>query len=180
MRQTGIALACLLVVACAKPDPHADLRKLIGFHRQLIAIDRQVTAASDAYTRASSAALNANDNRALFRAAQDLRAAMAGLAPLAAQTGVPDLSSGDAAGHARSALGSLSAQIDAREDVADSVQLLSDPDTPHPDAIAAVAAAGDQANAAVIAESSEMVLAYGALGVTPDRIDSRRGGLLGK
>lgn len=105
---------------------------------------------------------------------------MGSLAPLAAQIDVPDLASRDAADHARSALGSLSAEISAREDVADAVKLLSDPHKPRPDAIGAVAAAGDQANAAVIAEGSEMALAYGALGVTPDRIDSRHGGLLKK
>lgn len=177
MRRFTIGIACLFLAACSRPDPHDDLRKLSAFHRQLIGIDRQVAAADGAYTHASSTALNAKDNRALFRAASDLREAMGRLAPVVARLSAPELASKDAGGHAQSALASLAGEIDARENVADAVKLLSDPAKPQAGAITAVAQAGDQANAAVIAQGSEMVLAYGALGISPDRIDSRNGGL---
>lgn len=177
MRRVILLVACLFCTACSKPDPHADLRKLTEFHRRLIGIDRQVAAAGDAYTSASSAALNAHDNHALFTAASALRGVMGRLAPVAARMDVPDLANGDAESHARNAAGSLAAEIGARENVADAVKAISDPAKPQPGAISAVAAAGDQANAAAIAQGSEMVLAYGALGITPDRIDSRNGGV---
>jgi hypothetical protein len=54
---------------------------------------------------------------------------------------------------------------------------MSDPKNPAPEQVAAAAQAQDQANSDAVEESSEIVQAYGDLGIAPDRVDTVHGGL---
>jgi hypothetical protein len=69
------------------------------------------------------------------------------------------------------------AEIDARVTAADAVLRLTDPKAADASALAAAAAAQQTADGASAAQGSEIVEAYGALDVPPDKVDTVHGGL---
>jgi hypothetical protein len=170
-------LAFLGLSGCGRADPKGDLQKLTIFHQTLLGLDAELASAGGSYTSASTAALDRHDNAALHRAAGVYRGALARLSPVAARLRPPDFASGQVSDHARNALGSLLAEIDARATAADAVLRLSDPKAPDAGALAAAAAAQQNADGASAAQGSEIVEAYRALDVPPDKVDTVHGGL---
>jgi hypothetical protein len=177
MRKALIALVCPAVCACGPRDTRPDLAKLAELHKKIAAIDRRVTAASNAYTGASNAALDHDDRVAIGRAALALHDAMEAIRPDAAKLTVPDFKNNDVGEQAGQVLASLLVEIDADADAAISLQAMIDPAHPSPGEITALQSAQDRANNASISEGVNLVAAYQDLGITPDRIDTKNGGL---
>jgi hypothetical protein len=170
-------LPLLGLAGCGPADPRGDLQKLTVFHQKLLALDGDLASAGNSYTDASTAALDHHDNAALHRAAAIYRGALARLSPAAGRIRLPDFASGSVSDHARNALGSLLAELDARATAADAVLRLSDPRTPDAGALATAAGAQQDADGASAAQGSEIVQAYGALDVPPDKVDTLHGGV---
>lgn len=178
MRKRLILLLPLLC-ACSR-DHRSDLQKLSDFHKQMAAIDHRVSAASNSYTAASRAALAAGNSAALYSDAAALRVAMVSLQPQAQGLALPAFTNSDAANDAGQARAALVAEISDWADAAAALRNVYDPQHPLPAQAGVAAQAEDQANSDAVEEGSEIMQAYDDLGVMPDRVDSRNGGLRNK
>jgi hypothetical protein len=179
MRVRLLLLLPLLLCACSR-DHRTDLQKLSAFHKRMATIDQRVLAASNSYTRAGKAALAAKNHAALYNAAAALRLAMVSLRARAQGLDVPQFGNSSAANDAGQAKAALAAQISDWADAAAALRNVYDPRHPLPAQAGVAAQAEDQANSDAVEEGSEIMQAYDDLGVTPDRVDTRNGGLRNK
>jgi hypothetical protein len=172
-------LPLLLLCACSR-DHRTDLQKLSDFHKQMAAIDHRLSAASNSYTAASKAALAAGNSAALYSDAAALRIVMVSLQPQAQGLTLPAFTDSDAADDAGQARAALVAEISDWADAAAALRNVYDPRHPLPAQAGVAAQAEDQANSDAVEEGSAIMQAYDDLGVTPDRVDTRNGGLRNK
>jgi hypothetical protein len=90
---------------------------------------------------------------------------------------VPDFKNKDAGTFASQALAALRGRISAWQNGSAALKTMTDPAHPMPGAAAAVAQAQSTAGSDAVAQSSAIIQAYQALGITPDRVDTKHGGL---
>jgi hypothetical protein len=176
--RTLIAVLCLLplLAACSR-DHRTDLQKFTDFHKQMAVVDQRIDAATSAYNSASKAALNSNNHAALYAAASAFRLSVVATRPQMEALRVPDFKTKDVDTFARQAQAALSARISAWERGTIALKAMTDPTHPDPGVAAAAAQAQDEASSDAVAQASAIMLAYQALGITPDQVDTKHGGL---
>lgn len=176
--RTLIAVLCLLplLAACSR-DHRTDLQKLTDFHKQMAVVDQHIDAATAAYNSASKAALNSNDHAALFAAASAFRLSIMALRPQMEALSVPDFKNKDVNTFAKQALAALSGRVSAWQQGTIALKAMTNPTHPDPSVAAAAAQAQNEASSDAVAQGSAIMLAYQALGITPDQVDTKHGGL---